>query len=77
MEQADLALEREHWEAASAWTAHAAELRQQPEPAGARLTLHDVEARTCPHDMIVIRDTRASTSWWMHVANHTMCTDTP
>lgn len=60
---------------ALAYIGLAGELRAQPEPAGARLTLHDVEAQTCPHSMIAIRDRRAPTSWWLHVDNHTTCTE--
>lgn len=58
---------------AQAWIALAAELRAEPEPAGARLTLHDVEAKLCAHNQIAIRDKRATTSWWLHARGHSVC----
>lgn len=76
LDSATEALHRADHLAALAWTALAAELRAQPEPAGARLTLHDIEARQCrAHGLIAVRDKRASMSWWLHVDNHAMCTD--
>ena len=59
---------------AQAWIALAAELRAEPEPAGARLTLHDIEAKLCAHNnQIAIRDRRATTSWWLHARGHSIC----
>ena len=74
MQEAGEALGRQDWGAARAWVAYAGEVRIQPDP-GQRLTLHDVEARLCPHDLMAVRDKRASMSWWLHVDNHTSCTE--
>lgn len=73
LSEALAALDNRTSQRALAFIALAAELREQPTSPELRLTLHDVEARICEHELFSVRDRRASTSWWLHVDGQTSC----